>query len=147
MEKNINYITLGQAAKETGRSKSTIFKAIKNGTLSYVEKTSSGYKLNPEEVFIVFPENDLDRSQSERSRTFAVSTEHSQENDYLRRENELLRQQIEHERDYIQDLRRRLDEEAAERRNLMRLLTHQPEQKPAPEQPKSLLWQKLFGRT
>ena len=45
------------------------------------------------------------------------------------------------------DLRRRLDEEAAERRNLMRLLTHQPEQKPEPEQPKSRLWQKLFGRT
>jgi hypothetical protein len=56
-----------------------------------------------------------------------------------------LRQQIEHERDYIQDLRHRLDEESAERRKLTALITHQPEQKP--EQPKSRLWQKLFGRT
>jgi hypothetical protein len=46
----------------------------------------------------------------------------------------------------IDDLRHRLDEESAERRKLTALITHQPEQKPEPEQPKSRLWQKLFGR-
>ena len=43
----------------------------------------------------------------------------------------------------VDDLRRRLDDEAAERRKLTLLLTHQPE----PERPvKSLLYEKLFGR-
>jgi hypothetical protein len=137
MEKDINYLTLGQAAKATGRSKSTIFKAINNGTLSFIEKTSAGYKLDPEEVFMVFPANDLDSSQGERSRTFSLSTgKHSSENEYLRRENELLRTQLERERE--QSDYWRLQATA--------LLTHQPEQEQKPEQPKSLLWQKLFGR-
>jgi hypothetical protein len=138
MEKDINYLTLGQAAKATGRSKSTISKAIKNGALSYVEKTTAGYKLNPEEVFMVFPANDSDSSQGERSRTFPLSTgKHSSENEYLRRENELLRAQLEREREQADHWRRQATA----------LLTHQPEQKPEPEQSKSRLWQKLFGRT
>jgi hypothetical protein len=53
-DKKTKYLTLGQAAKETGRSKSTIFKAIQNGTLSYMEKTSAGYKLDRDEVFYCF---------------------------------------------------------------------------------------------
>ena len=57
-DKKTKYLTLGQAAKETGRSKSTIFKAIKNGTLSYIEKTSAGYKLDRDEVFLLFHAND-----------------------------------------------------------------------------------------
>jgi len=45
----------------------------------------------------------------------------------------------------IDDLRRRLDDEAAERRKLTLLLTHQTETKA--EQPtRSLLFEKLFGR-
>jgi hypothetical protein len=57
----------------------------------------------------------------------------------------------------VTDLRRRLDDEAAERRRLTALLTHQPEPKPeaapvstSPLEPgatanKGKLWQKLFG--
>jgi len=131
-DKKTKYLTLGQAAKETGRSKSTIFKAIQTGKLSYIEKTSAGYKLDRDEVFLLFPANDSSVSIGERSRTINENTE----NDFLKRENDLLRQQID-------DLRRRLDDEAAERRKLTLLLTHQPE----PERPvKSRLYEKLFGR-
>jgi regulator of replication initiation timing len=133
-DKKTKYLTLGQAAKETGRSKSTIFKAIQNGTLSYIEKTSAGYKLDRDEVFLLFPANDLSVSIGEHSRT----TNENTENDFLKRENDLLRQQID-------DLRRRLDDEAAERRKLTLLLTHQTE--PKAEQPtRSRLYEKLFGR-
>ena len=48
------YLTLGQAAKQTGKSKATISKYIKTGKLSYVSKGSSGYQLDPAEVFRVF---------------------------------------------------------------------------------------------
>ena len=63
------------------------------------------------------------------------------------------------ERETVTDLRRRLDDEAAERRRLTALLTHQhepkPEAAPVPPQPlepeattadKGKLWQKLFGK-
>jgi len=48
------YFTLGQAAKETGKSKSTISNAIKTGRLSCMEKTKEGYKIDPSELFRVF---------------------------------------------------------------------------------------------
>ncbi len=72
----------------------------------------------------------------------------------LQRENALLREQIELLKDERQDLRRRLDDEAAERRKLTALLTHQPEpaHPAAPEatmtepQGKGKLWEKLFGK-
>ena len=145
MSDNIQYLTLGQAAKVTGKSKSTIFKAIKNGTLSFVEQTSAGYKLNPDEVFLVFPPNDSSVSHDARSRTFQVSTE-TTENDYLKRENELLRKQIERER----------EQSDYWRAQATALLTHQTEPGPEPAQEtnqqnispvNSRLWVKLFGRT
>ena len=49
------YLTLGQASKETGVQKSTLSKALKSGKLSYVEKTSAGYKIDPAELFRVYP--------------------------------------------------------------------------------------------
>ena len=132
-DKKTKYLTLGQAAKETGRSKSTIFKAIQNGTLSYIEKTSAGYKLDRDEVFLLFHANDSSVSIGEHSRTINENTE----NDFLKRENDLLRQQID-------DLRRRLDDEAAERRKLTLLLTHQAPEQVTPT--RSRLYDKLFGR-
>ena len=95
---------------------------------------------------MVFPANDSDGSQGERSRTFDVSTKkYSTENEYLRRENELLREQLEREREQADYWR--LQATA--------LLTHQPtelsekkpEPDPDPEQPVSRLWEKLFGRS
>jgi len=46
----------------------------------------------------------------------------------------------------IDDLRRRLDDEAAERRKLTLLLTHQPETPKAEQPTRSLLFEKLFGK-
>jgi hypothetical protein len=139
MSDDVKYLTLGQAAKITGRSKATIFKAIESGRLSYLEKTTRGYKLDSKEVFLVFPPNDSDIVQGERSQTF---NERTIENNFLKRENELLREQV-------NDLRQRLDKESEERRMTAKmLLTHQPQQaRPEPRQQEtSLLWRKLFGR-
>jgi hypothetical protein len=49
------YLTLGQAAKEAGVAKSTISKALSSGKLSYREKNSDGYKIDPAELFRVYP--------------------------------------------------------------------------------------------
>jgi hypothetical protein len=49
------YLTLGTAAKAVGKNKMAILRAIKNGRLSYVNKTKAGYEIDPAELFRVFP--------------------------------------------------------------------------------------------
>jgi hypothetical protein len=49
------YLSLGQAAKEAGVAKSTISKALSSGKLSYREKNPEGYKIDPAELFRVYP--------------------------------------------------------------------------------------------
>lgn len=51
------YFSLGQAAKEAGVAKSTISKALASGKLSYAAKGPDGYKIDPAELFRVFPPN------------------------------------------------------------------------------------------
>lgn len=55
MIKNNHYLSLSKASKITGKSKSVISKALNNGTLSYFEKNSAGYKIDPSELYRVFP--------------------------------------------------------------------------------------------
>ena len=52
---NHMYLSLGKAAKEAGVAKSTISKALSSGKLSYREKNSDGYKIDPAELFRVYP--------------------------------------------------------------------------------------------
>ena len=54
-KKASKYLTLGEASKETGVQKSTLSKALKSGKLSYIEKTSAGYQIDPSELFRVYP--------------------------------------------------------------------------------------------
>lgn len=49
------YVTLGEAAKLTGKSKTSILRAIKDGRLSYAEKNEHSYKIDPAELFRVYP--------------------------------------------------------------------------------------------
>lgn len=60
--RNTQYFTAGQAAKEAGVSKTTISKALQSGRLSYVEKTSAGYRIDPAELFRVFPKSSTDNT-------------------------------------------------------------------------------------
>jgi len=62
-------LTLGQAAKHTGLSKSTISRAIASGRLSVVSKGTGSYSIDPAELFRVFPSNSSDNAQLERSAT------------------------------------------------------------------------------
>ena len=51
------YLSLGKAAKEAGVAKSTISKALSSGKLSYREKNSDGYQIDPAELFRVYPKS------------------------------------------------------------------------------------------
>lgn len=69
------YLSLGEASKAANVSKSTISKSLKSGRLSYVEKTSAGYRIDPSELFRVFPKKQAEIVSSERFETPSNTSE------------------------------------------------------------------------
>jgi hypothetical protein len=129
--------TLGKAALATGKSKTTLHRAITSGKLSASRNEDGEYEIDPAELMrvyeIVTPEPQK-RSEMERSGTVDVTL-------VLRAEIEGLKQQLVLLKDERDDLRRRLDEDSMERRRLTLLLTEppgMPTQRPS-------LWKRLFG--
>jgi len=151
------YFTLGEAAKQAGVSKPTLSKAIKTGRLSAERQPDGSYRIQPVELFRVYPPetrgNGLDRSEFGGQETGNDNRVLESELVVLRERLVLLTAERDRERDQlgnqIEDLRRRLDAEtearrieAEERRKLTAILTDQrakPEAEPpppAPEQPR-----------
>lgn len=125
--------TIGEAAKATGKSKATISKAIKTGSLSAVRqgsKTTSPFAIEASELFRVFPAISAETSD-------ANNQEHSKNtsaNSSLETEVKLLREMLEREREIADDLRRQLEK-------TVNLLPKPKEQPPTPS-----LWERLFGK-
>jgi len=68
--------TIGQAAKETGKSKSTISKALKNGLLSGEKNPSGSYEIDAAELFRVFPRKTEETAERTEERTNANTEIH-----------------------------------------------------------------------
>lgn len=144
---------LTQAAQVTGKSRSSIYRAIKSGVISAHRRDDGQFEIDPAELHRVFPPVSMGISD--------VISETIQETtvDVLKREVELLREALErehaHTREIRADMRELADllrEEREERRKLTALLTHQPEKSPstretpaAPSERPTLV-EKLFGR-
>jgi len=112
-------ITLSEAAKLAGVSSSALFKAIKRGRLSAVRDDAYGqYRVDVSELSRVYP------LKSAQSQTPEIQRESPEVLSERVRALERMVSTLEDERD---DLRRRLDGEAEERRRLTHLLTHEPE--------------------
>jgi hypothetical protein len=133
-------LTLGQAAKETGLSKPSISKAIKTGRLSAVKTENGEYQIDPVELFRVYPVTSKPKTDILQEETLSLPNGLQAALDAMR---ELLGQ-VEGERD---DLRRRLDEEAADRRasaeevrRLTLLITHQAKPAIKPSTVSPWLW-------
>ena len=145
--------SLKQAAEAVGRGKPAILRAIQKGIISAQKSSKNEWLIDPAELHRVYPPISRNGAQSNETERHATPDA----TEVLRKENALLLEQIELLKDERQDLRRRLDDEAAERRKLTALLTHQQKPEatpPAPATPlpdtttdKGKLWQKLFGRT
>jgi peptidoglycan hydrolase CwlO-like protein len=119
-------LTLGEAAKVSTVTKSAISKAIKSGRMSAVKDEKGYYKIDPAELFRVFPA-DTGNSQATVE---SIQKETGKETSSLQATVEYLREllgEIKSERD---DLRQRLDKSEDERRatqsKLTAILTHQP---------------------
>ncbi len=115
-------LSLTKAAEEVGISRSALFKAIKNGRVSATKNGKGEFIIDPAELFRVYqPVNKVNVNlyQPSQQQDMAKETAETVEITMLKQ----LLKQVESERD---DLRRRLDDEAQERRKLTMLLTHQP---------------------
>jgi hypothetical protein len=110
----MTYWTLGQAAKETGKSKSQIHKAIAEQRLSYAEKSAGGYKLDPAEVFRVFPPERSQEPEKERSRT-----------DENAIENRLLEQKVKFLEEQLREAKSRADDIGREKERLLQIVERQ----------------------
>ena len=97
------YLTLGEASKETGVQKSTLSKALKSGKLSYFDKTSAGYKIEPSELFRIYPR---------KLQGTVADTVGSERLDTPERNPDFIRLQVE-----VEQLRERLTETQEQRDN------------------------------
>lgn len=132
-------LSLVQAAKEAGKSKSSIHRAIKSGKLSAQRHEDGTYSINPSELFRVFPKDAQEPSspgQLEPRGTPLFSEE------VLKVKVQMLEAQLEREQETVADLRRRLDK--AEDRILSLSFTPQSSvPKGSREQPKWRFWRFL----
>jgi excisionase family DNA binding protein len=130
--------TLGQAAKATGKSKPTIQRAIKSGSISAAKADDGSYEINPSELHRVFPPV-TSASNAEQALKQSVPPSDTVA---LQREIELLRERLTDKDGVIDDLRQRLDTEAEERRRtqaqLTALLTDQSQREQ--EEPQRRRW-------
>jgi hypothetical protein len=158
-------LTLGQAAKQAGKSKTALANAIKEGRIYAARLPNGQYQIDPSELFRVYPPVNLKGHLDSQvdSKLDCQGGHHLTPADTtpLQRETELLREMMEQLKDERDDLRRRLDtteaarqreteareQASAELRRLTYLLTLQPtpQEPTATEAGKGKLWEKLFG--
>jgi hypothetical protein len=131
------FYTLGQAATATGKSKTTISRAIANGRISAHPQVNGSYQIDPAELHRVFPPV----SANGNSDPVELRTETQNETNMLRRELEILnverQREREQSRETIDDLRQRLNKADQERQEaqtkLTALITYQPPATPVPQ--------------
>lgn len=133
--------SLGTAATATGKSKTTIHRAIKSGKLSAFRREDGTFEIDPAELHRVFEPvtgnvtSNTDLKQSVTANVTAL----------LEQENEFLKQQLAREREFNRELSALLASESEERRKLTALLTHEPTTRTETE--KGVLWRKIFRDT
>ena len=90
------FLTLGQAAKEVGKSKSTILKSIKTGRLSAFQNDFKQWQIDPAELFRVYaPANDDNSLGNTQDNTSTLALQLDKEIQERERERRLLLSQIE----------------------------------------------------
>ena len=90
--------TLGEAANAAGKAKSTIFKACKDGVISFSRDERGRFLIEPAELHRVFPPASAERSSeppTEQPRTNEETLKTAIERDFLKREVEQLRTLLE----------------------------------------------------
>ena len=132
-----------QAATQVGRSTATITRAIEKHKISATKNESGAWEIEASELFRVFAPAKPENPSMQR-------LENPNEKGVLQGDVEVMAEKLrsadalnDRLADEVADLRRRLDDEATERRKLTALLTAPPSAKIAPL---GGLWSRLMGR-
>jgi hypothetical protein len=125
--------TISTASAATGKGKSTIHRAIQSGKLSATRLDDGSFEIDASELFRVF--NPIPVGHPESIPVGRGGTE------VLQAENEFLKRQLEREREFVRSLEGLLAEANTERRELLQLLTHEPQKMKT-----GLLWKRIFKR-
>lgn len=142
-------LNLNEAAKIAHKSKSTVLKAIRTGRLSATRNDKNEWQIDPAELFRVYPFKISEQANTEKreQENPKETEENKQANNEYKEKFEVEKAERLREREQMQttidDLRKRLDEEAEERRKLTKLLTHQPASTLKKE---NSLFKKIFGK-
>lgn len=99
-------LSLVQAAKVSGKSKSTINRSIKSGKLSAQRRDDGSYSIDPAELFRVFPKEPKEPPVVESKEPIGTP---SVSEEVLRVTVHMLEAQLEREKETVADLRKRLD--------------------------------------
>lgn len=120
--------SLKQAADAVGRGKPALLKAMKNGRISAKKNDKGEWEIDPVELHRVYPPvsgTGSGTSSGERQEP----PKEPPNIGVLETKIEALQDQLKRERETVNDLRNRLDNESEERRKLTLMLTHDREEK------------------
>lgn len=132
-------LSLRQAAEVTGKSKSTISKALSTGKLSYVTKDDNGYQIDPSELFRVYPPKGFDEGIEGHLETPNSTSGNYQGNPLVSPEVELLRELAEERKARIETLEKKV-EQAEARLEQERKEAKEERDKARDEREKLMLW-------
>lgn len=121
-------VSLGEAARITGKNRTTIFRAMKTGRLSYTTTGNGDRQVDTAELDRVFGATEAHASKSNSTHVA------------------LLERQIASLERVCEDLRGRLDEANSERRNVQTQLTALLADRRDPPPPKRRWWQRRVGQ-
>jgi hypothetical protein len=107
-------ITLGEASRRTGKSKAAITKAIRTGRLSASKSETGDWRIDPAELFRVYPP----ASEPENRQTPEVAPAAAVELG-------VLRERCSHLENQISDLRRDREDARSERDRLLKVIEEQ----------------------
>lgn len=125
-------LTLSQAAKALGKSKSTLNRAIKTGRLSATRNEDGTFSINPAELYRAFPEPSENARQERPKEPERIAVP-----DDLGGRISLLQQLLEREREAVADLKEDRDRW---RQQATSLLANQEAAPAAPPQVKPRRW-------
>lgn len=101
-------LSLSAAAKQVGKSKTTLTRAVKSGKLSATRHDDGSYSIDPAELARVYPVRPVARPDSGSLRD-TPDTQLSAEVEQLRMKVEMLESMLAREQESVADLRVRLD--------------------------------------
>ena len=115
--------TLGTAAKATGRSRTSILRAIEKGKISAQKNVHGEWDIEPSELHRVYPAKEMSDGSGNSTDATETNTDLLIENRELTARLEAADQRIKDALDQVADLRLRLNQSEDERRRTQAQLT------------------------